>query len=338
MPDIYFESEQLSLLENESVLDCLLRHAKAIPYACKAGMCQACLIKTTEGSPPEAANKWVRQSLRDQGFALACQWVPDGDVGVALPSVEEFSVAVELSQLRPLNERTLQVILKAVEPGTMFASQPGQYLSLINSDGIARSYSIANDVEQDGHVELHISHAPDGLFSNWLFKQAKPGDQLHIRGPAGDCYYSSQDEDVDYPILLAGTGTGLAPLYGIVNRALRRGHQGPIHLYHGARIAEQLYYVDELQQLAAEHHNFTYAPCLLETDGKQHVTARSGDLGEIIVADVDSSTLAATRIFLCGNPDIVHRLRKQLFLQGARSSNIHSDPFLERNVGQINCT
>lgn len=329
MPDINitFEEEQLTAQENESVLDCLLRHAKSIPYACKAGMCQACLVKATEGKPPETASKWVRQSLRDKGFALACQWVPDESVSVALPGIEEFSVAVELGELSLLNAYTMKVTLKETEPGTMFASQPGQYLSLINPDGIARSYSIANNYEQDGFIELHISQTPDGLFTGWLFKQAKPGDHLHIRGPAGECYYDPRDNNEDYPILLAGTGTGLAPLYGIAGSALRRGHKGKIDLYHGARTSGQLYYVDELQKLAAQYDNFSYIPCLPED---------SGDLGERLEADTDSNTIAATRVFLCGAPEMVHQLRKQLFLKGARSANIHCDPFLERNVGQIN--
>lgn len=339
MSVVTFEADNFDTKQHESVLDCLLRNGKVIPYACKAGMCQACLVKAVEGEPPETARKWIRKSLQEKGYALACQWVPEDDVTVGLPALEEFSVATRITALSPLNDRVMKVCLAPVEAGTMFACHPGQYLTITTPTGITRSYSIANDVDRDGHIELHIGSTPYGSFTGWLFSKAAPGDLLHVRGPAGDCFYDNcrLEEGDDFPLLMAATGTGLAPLYGIVNEALARGHQGPITVYHGALRREGLYYTEALQALAERHDNVTYHPCVLEEDNRGPDQSDlpgllQGDIREVIPGRLDSHALPHSRVFLCGDPDFVHGLRKRIFLKGARSANIFCDPFLERQV------
>ena len=337
MSDVKFHSATFPLEQYESVLDCLLRNGKQIPYACKAGMCQACLIRAVDCEAPETARKWIRKSLQEKGYALACQWVPEDDVEVDLPGIDEFSVAVSISGMDMLNDRVMRVFLKENEAGTMFHYRPGQYLTLINPAGTARSYSIANDFEQDGHLELHIACMPKGLFSTWLFTEASVGDSLHIRGPAGDCYYSELEESDDYPMVLAGTGTGLAPLYGIIRDALRRGHKGPISLYHGSLARSGLYYVEQLQALQQRHANFSYHPCVFDPGNDPLLNDQlNGDIKEIVPRQMGADTISHARVYLCGNPDFVHGLRKQVFLKGVKSGNIHCDPFLERNVGALN--
>ncbi|MDT8399754.1 MAG: FAD-binding oxidoreductase [Pseudomonadales bacterium] len=335
MPDLTFNSGTFSLREHESVLDCLLRNQQIIPYACKAGMCQACLVKAVDCEAPENAKKWIKQTLQARGYALACQWVPDTDVEVSLPSVEEFAVAVRIKSLDLLNHRVMRLVLDVREGDRMFQYYPGQYLTLTNQDGISRSYSIANNYEQDHVIELHIGQTPRGLFSSWLFTKARPGDVLHIRGPAGDCFYTQQEQD-DYPIVLAGTGTGLAPLYGIIHEALRQRHQGPISLFHGGRTVQDLYYCAELSKLAEQYPQFHYFPSCLdaadsipdELSGK----LETGMLDAVLDRHLDTATIAQTRVFLCGAPELVHALRKKIFLKGAKSGHIFCDPFLERSI------
>lgn len=135
-------------------------------------------------------------------------------------------------------------------------------------------------------------------------------------------------------MLLAGTGTGLAPLYGIVHVALREGHQGPIHLFHGGVTSRDLYCVEALRTLEALHPQFHYhASCLkapeeLSADDQLEV----GPLDEVILRHLDASSIAQTRVYLCGAPELVQVLRKKIFLKGAKSSQIYCDPFIERRV------
>lgn len=332
MPTLTFNNQTFELEKYESVLDCLLRNGQFIPYACKAGMCQACLIRAVDCEATPESKKWIKESLQQRGYTLACQWVPDGDVRAALPTVDEFSVATHIRSIDYLNERVIRLLLDVDDKGAMFHFIPGQYVTLINPAGIARSYSVANNYERDQYLEFHISETREGLFTGWLFRDAKPGDVLHMRGPSGDCFYSNSGGD-DFPIVLAGTGTGLAPLYAIARDALERGHKGDIHFYHGGRTSDHLYYVKELQALQERHPQLHYHPCAREASGTAEVAGlEAGSVEAVVIEKTDPAGLASTRFYLCGAPDFVHGLRKQVFLKGASSRNIYCDPFLERSV------
>ena len=339
MSTLKFKDQSLTLMPYESVLDCLLRHGQGIPYACKAGMCQACLIRAVDCTADEVSRKWIKPELQARGITLACQWVPDADVAAALPSVEDFAQKVSLLRLTPLNDHVLKVELAFCDKGAKFTCRPGQYVTLSNPAGISRSYSVASDYALDGTLVLHISSTSHGLFTRWLFSEAAPGDFLYLRGPAGSCHYRADAGD-QMPLLLAGNGTGLAPLYGIACDALRRGHKGPITLIHGGRNAARLYMTDELRALAAQHDNFRYVPCVQEAGNIKDL--HSGDVELVLEQYIRSLgktfNSAQAQAFVCGSPELVHALRKRLYLLGLRAANIQCDPFTERTVAPATTT
>jgi NAD(P)H-flavin reductase len=123
---------------------------------------------------------------------------------------------------------------------------------------------------------------------------------------------------------LAGTGTGLAPLYGIVIDALQQGHTGPIHLLHGALHEQGLYLVDELRRLAEAHSNFQYSAAVLNGESATHLEV--GPIDQVLMKRIPK--LNGWRAFVCGDPAIVNLLKKKIFLAGAASHEIHADPFL----------
>lgn len=329
MNQVTFKDQQFQLREYESVLDCLLRHGQAIPYACRAGLCQACLVKTVNSQASAESQRWIKPELRALGYTLACQWVPETNVGVALPDLQDFSTTARIHERSLLTPQVLRLRLEIADPATMFASRPGQYLNLSNPEGVSRPYSIANDYEHDGYIELHIAATRHGVLSHWLFETATCGSVVHLRGPAGECYYR-EEELSGVPLLLAGTGTGLAPLFGILQDALRKGHQARIDLFHGARDKEQLYLGTELQSLAQVHHNFHYYPCVRQ--GVCPPGVQGENIEEVLTASLDAKTLSPAAAFLCGAPDFVHGMRKTLYLKGLRAQRIYSDPFTERQV------
>ncbi|RMH62196.1 MAG: oxygenase, partial [Zetaproteobacteria bacterium] len=188
-------------------------------------------------------------------------------------------------------------------------------------DELTRSYSLASLPEEDA-LELHIKRVPGGQMSGWIFDELQEGDEVVFHGPAGDCFYLPGHEE--QPLLLVGTGTGLAPLYGIVRDALRHGHRGPIYLYHGSLHATGLYLEETLSTLAERNAQFHYVPCVL-----QGTAPRGGRTGNIVdVPKRELGSLNGYRVYLCGDPELVHALRQQCFLAGAAMQDIYADPFV----------
>lgn len=195
-----------------------------------------------------------------------------------------------------------------------FDYRPGQYLTLLRDDGLARSYSLAS-LPRERSLELHVRVLEGGRMSQWLAREANIGTSMSLMGPSGDCFYVPGREE--QPMLLAGTGTGLAPLYGIVRDALAAGHQGPIHLVHGVASRAGLYLRPELAELMAGHANVTCTASVLAEDGPME---------KAVLASHPS--LKGWRAYVCGDPAIVQRMRKTLFLAGAALNDIHADAFL----------
>lgn len=332
MPYVKLDTVSYTTAESESVLDCLLRHEQTIPYACKSGVCQSCLVKAVDCVPTPKATTGLKSTLQASGYALACQWIPENDIEIRLPGATEHAVAARITRMDKLNPGIIRLILTPEDSGTMFECRPGQYLNLINPTGITRSYSIANDYVLDGHLELHIANMPQGELTHWLFNEAKPGDQVHIRGAAGDCFYVNPEQQV-FPILLVGTGTGLAPLYGIAHDALRHQHEGSISLFHGGSIPERLYLVDELSQLASLQPGFQYQALVLTGAGTDD-RIQQGDIEQAALNSIDPLTIAQLRVYICGAPEFVQGLRKKIFLKGVRSSHIFCDAFVTRKAAQ----
>jgi NAD(P)H-flavin reductase len=194
----------------------------------------------------------------------------------------------------------------------------GQYVTLLREDGLARSYSIAS-ATGDRLLELHVRVLSDGRMSRWLPEAA--GAAVRLRGPAGECFYAPLD--LDQPLVLAGTGTGLAPLWGILQDAIANGHRGPILLVHGGRTPAGLYLREPLRRLAEAHPNVTYMPCVLES---QEPDVSVGRLDEVVAGLVPSP--AGSQVFLCGDPDLVRQLKRRLYLAGAKLADLHADPFV----------
>ena len=52
MVAIRHDRHRYELAPGQSVLDCLLASGLAIPHSCRNGVCQTCLMRAIEGTPP----------------------------------------------------------------------------------------------------------------------------------------------------------------------------------------------------------------------------------------------------------------------------------------------
>ena len=304
---------------DETVLDALLRQDVDISFACKKGTCHSCMLRSPDTTPPSKAQNGLKDTMKQQNYFLSCCCVPDQDMTIKLPDQSEFFTEGKVIVNEMLNRNTILLILEfrdAIE------YKAGQFVNLQRLDGVTRSYSIANIPSKSNTLEFHIRRLPGGQFSEWVHDELKEGDMLAVSEPRGHCFYIPERKEQG--ILLVGTGSGLAPLAGILTDALSHGHSGPIHLFHGSRTVEDLYRIDEMRQLAKDNPNFTYTPCIsgdIVPDGFS-----SGRANEVAIKTI--SNLNSWRVFLCGHPEMINQMKVDTFLKGASMADIYTDAFL----------
>jgi len=322
MPKLTLNSTTYDNNKDETVLDTLLSNKVDIPYACKQGLCHCCLIRSPNQTPPTGAQKGLTETQCARNFFLACQCHPEEDMQLELDPDEQPFLAVKVISIKPLSSDVIELIIDHPDD---FTYHPGQFVNLKNNDGIIRSYSIANCSNGRNTLELHIRKLPNGQFSQWAFNELKAGDSIEMQGPFGDCFYTPND--LEQPLLLIGTGTGLAPLAGILSDALSKGHTGPINLYHGSRELNGLYWVNELTELAEKTSNFHYSPCL----SAEHCDPKfqAGRAHEEALKSFPD--LKNYRLYLCGHPDMVKDTQRKAYLAGASLQHIYADAFTVNN-------
>lgn len=318
MPTIHMDGAAYECAPGESVLECLNRNGVDVPSSCRAGACQTCMLQATEGAPPANAQVGLPATLAAQGYFLSCVARLEADLCVSRDGAAHREHRATIQGIERLNDRVVRVRCAPEQP---LEYRPGQFMNLVGPLGDVRSYSLAS-VPGEAFLEFHVALMPGGRVSGWFHDTAQAGDLLPMLGPAGACFYTPGQPE--QPLLLAGTGTGLAPLYGILREALQQGHAGPIHLFQGSVDPSGFYLVDELAAIAEAHPNVTYYRCVLQ-DG-----AANG-IAEIALdryVDETLPDLTGYRVFLCGHPDLVRAMQRKAFLAGANMDNIHADAFL----------
>ncbi len=312
---VAYEGRSHEVREGQTVLDALLAAGENIPHACRAGACGACLLRATSGEIPAEAQVGLRDAWKARGCFHACQCRPRGPLSVEPPG-DGMRVPARIALREALSASVARVLVELAAP---FEATAGQYVTLHRA-GVARSFSIAA-FRGDRTIELHVRRIPGGALSPYLCDAARPGDELVVQGPLGSCVYVPGRPE--QPLLLAGTGTGLAPLWGVLHDALAAGHTGPIHVFHGGLDPTGLYLVDELAALAASRPNVRYLPSVLKgaLPGMEE-----GAIDAVVARHFPKTN--GVRAFVCGAPDVVAALKKKIFLAGAALRDIAADAFV----------
>lgn len=311
---IHYQGSNILVENDETVLDALLRCGHEIANGCRAGACQSCLL-VADQSPPASAQLGLNDNQKALNYFLSCQCKPVSSLKIRNADEGSNRVKAEVISKEQLNPQVMRLRLAAD-----LTYYPGQYATLWRNKTIARSYSMASHPDLDDYLEFHIKVLENGQFSAWAYHDLKPGDEIDIQGPMGQCIYAVEPQT---PLLMAAIGTGLAPIYGIVKDAIQQAHRGDIHLVVGAGTPEGFYYVEELQRLAMEQKNLhTHFVC--QSGHSQF--AQQANLYEYCQHRFPD--LNGHQIYLCGASSFVQKMKKQCFLSGASMGNIATDAFL----------
>ncbi|GAB1269329.1 FAD-binding oxidoreductase [Aurantivibrio infirmus] len=312
--EIVLNNRKLSIEDDESVLNASIRSKCGIPNSCRNGICQTCLIKVDQGCIPAAAQMGLNENQKKQNFALACQLFPKSDL--TLHTLDKRRrVSATVIEHNSLNSKVLRLRLDA-----NINWSPGQFLSVWKSSNVGRPYSIAS-LKSEGFVELHVKYHSQGEVSRWLHNQITIGNSINIGESHGNCFYNIAMRD--RALILAGIGTGLAPLYGIVRDALMSKHVAPIHLLLAGSTIDDFYLIDELNRLDKEFDNFYFHPVLRDEKRKGFI---EGEIANLVPEIIPTSKKWCA--FLCGAPVFVQKIQKLCFLSGLPMADIFSDPFI----------
>lgn len=338
MAAITYEDQCINISEPETVLEGLESAGFSIPFSCRSGICQRCIMQADE-QPPISSQTGLSDNQKSQYFFLACSCIPNKAMKVSLIKASNKLIAT----VRGKQLVSDQVAILKIQADCKW--HPGQVIDIWFDDVQARSYSIASRCEQEKIIEIHVKKHDQGLVSQWLYAKVNEGQNLQLSKPFGECFYNSDQQNK--PLLLIGTGTGLAPLYGILQEAIHQGHKAPIYMYIAASKKADLYYTKEINALKNTNDNIYCTAAIRYGEGIAADKTNNNKVGSanIIESDIISlnssayggdilnlvkkkhTNLKGWQVFLCGNPDMVKKGQRECFFLGAGVGDIFADAF-----------
>ena len=248
---------------------------------------------------------------------------------IATPAPPQQYIAT-LADIMVLNDKFIQYEFELVQPNELnFIA--GQYASfLVNPNGTRRSYSICSSPSVTHGFELLIDMEPNGLGVQF-FKNLKNGDEVSFLAPLGRFVIndvpvndaSTGNSSAESEITLIATGSGIAPFRSMILDLLQdKQDQRPVTLYWGMRFVEQLFWLDEFEDLQQSFSNFKFNPVISKPVPDWPLSR--GRVTDVLGV-LDCSIQAG--YYVCGNPNMVEDIIALLGNKGIPVERIHQEKF-----------
>jgi len=333
------------------------------------GSCGVCKVKVVEGGgallPTEVGH--INRGESRTGVRLSCQVKVKSDMKIELPE-DVFGIQKWTCRVRS-NDNVATFIKELVlelPEGETVPFRAGGYIQIecpphvvryrdfdiaerFRSDWdrfglwdleskvdepVTRAYSMANYPEERGIIMLNVRIATPpprdmgvspGLMSSYIFS-LRPGDEVTISGPYGDFYA----KDTQNEMCFIGGGAGMAPMRShIFDQFGRLRTDRKVTFWYGARSLREAFYVEDFDQLAAQHSNFEWHLALSEPLPEDEWTGARGFIHQVL-ADTYLNRHPApedVEYYLCGPPLMLQACMKMLDDLGVPPENIAFDDF-----------
>lgn len=309
----------------ETLLSAALRANVALAYSCRSGRCSTCKCKVINGeTKAQHEELGLNQRERDEGWVLSCVREPLTDVALIADDLGDLNLAptrtlaCRIQSLQLLTQDVMKVVLR-LPPRSDFRFHAGQYIEVLGEGGIRRSYSIANAMNDDQLLELHIKQVSGGAMSRFWFEKAKANDLLRLNGPLGTFVLRDM---ADKDLVFLATGTGIAP----VKAMLENMHTFQVELrprsvqvYWGARASSDLYW-----QPPVTYDWVQFKPVLSR---EPEFVGRHGHVQQAFLSE--HSDLARTLVYACGSSVMIDAAKNALTHAGLPSAHFYADAFVD---------
>ncbi len=227
----------------------------------------------------------------------------------------------KISKIISLSETVKHFVLDyAPECDTKFIA--GQFMMVhLEKDGKPhkKPYSIASSPSLNKQIELSIKKVEGGYVSSWFFT-LKEGDTIHTSLPYG--FFTVREPWQDN-IVFVGTGTGVAPLRGMIHALYEKGCTKDIWLIFGNRYETDVLYHDEWRELEKKHKNFHFIPTVSRPKTWTGETAYVQE----IVKKTFAGRSTGLDFYGCGLVPMCQQLKSTLLEMNIPKEQIHFEQF-----------
>jgi benzoate/toluate 1,2-dioxygenase reductase subunit len=313
--------------DNETVADAAYRQKINIPLDCRDGACGTCRGLCESGSYDMPASSYIDDALTPEEAAqrhvLACQMRPTSDCVIKVPASSascKTGVSAfpgKIASVEQLSSSTIRLSI-ALDDASSLSFLPGQYVNVqIPGSTLTRAYSFSSKPGASV-ASFVVRNVPGGRMSEFLTRDARPGQDISFAGPCGSFYLRPTTR----PVLFLAGGTGIAPFLSMLEALAASGSDHPVRMVFGVTNDIDLVALEQLDAFKEALPGFEYRTCVAAPESAherkgyvtQHVEAHWLNDG-----DVD--------VYLCGPVAMVEAVRGWLGGLGVTPASFHFEKF-----------
>ena len=232
--------------------------------------------------------------------------------------------AIEIKDYHDDGKMEMRVVKLRLPHDLIFHYKAGQY-AMLSMDGFGlrsnpdhlkwTSYSISSSPHHEGTIEFCFKIKETNGFTQYVRDHMQLGTKVGIRGPFGNF---TNETPLKHVIMVA-TGSGIAPIMGMIRKIVNSNADVEILLIYGMRNTNYYVFREELEQYAKTHPKFILMPTLSRPEHKWDV--RKGYVQEVL-KDMKLDDFQNSQAFICGNPVMVHEVKNLLIGKGFEKEKV----------------
>jgi ferredoxin-NADP reductase len=259
-------------------------------------------------------------------------------LGHSLSSMKRESYEVALKGKRKIAESTYEFIFEKPKGFNFYAGQHVRMtlLNILKTDDSSdsRFLTLAN-TPQDKDL-IFAMRMTDSAFKKKLEKMQcgeKVIIQILLNSPHGSFVIHA---DSSKPAVFLVGGIGIVPAYSIIKDAIEKKLKHNIFLFYSNRRPEDAPYLNELQTLAKQNHNFTLVATMTDPDRLSKTwQGETGYINQVMLrkylADLESPVY-----YIAGLTGMVNSMKNLLKELKIDEENIRSEDFSNMKMGIMN--
>lgn len=321
---------QIHCNTDETILQAATRQGYRLRRSCDAGTCQLCEGRLLKGTVQLKHPKGtVSATEQHHPGVFCCLAIPTQSITIEvenvlapgqLPTHEVSAQILSVDQVSS-DVKVVQVRLPAGKKIEFYA---GQYLEVLLPEDNNAAFSIASAPRTDRSLELHIRANSDSESYPFLEAQLSTGNALKLRLPSGTTTLHKLEQAQE--IVFIAASTGFSQMKAMVEALIEAQDTRPLHIYWGARTAEDLYLDAQVRQLSHQHPHIHYTPVVSEQANWQ---GRSGMVHQAVLEDNNHfKDDVKGKQFVCGgSPAMVYAVFDDFIKAGMAPEQMISDVF-----------
>jgi ferredoxin-NADP reductase len=246
---------------------------------------------------------FVRSPLR-LFEALATPHGVDRYLELVNPMLTVRELRAEVTEVRRTTPDSSTMTLRPTRQWRGFTA--GQFVQVtVVVDGVRRTRCYSPSCSQrraDGRFELTVKAHPDGIVSQWLHANARPGLVLGLSQAEGSFTLPAARTA---PLLLVSGGSGITPVLSMLRTLADEGHRGDVVFLHYADDPAHVPHRAEIERLALEHDNVRVVFAYTASEAGE----LTGFFGRPHLDSV-APWHAEAETFVCGPPGLMRAVRE----------------------------